>query len=106
MNIGGISGGQPNASEMRANMSLKMSEIFAKNDEDGDGGLSLKEFLAASETSGIKRPEGFSAKDMFAQMDLDRDSQVTKNEMLASQASLGKLSSGTMSSLLAAQEAV
>ncbi|MBL1421174.1 MAG: EF-hand domain-containing protein [Alphaproteobacteria bacterium] len=106
MYTGGISGGQPNASEIRANMSLKLSEIFTKNDQDGDGGLSLKEFLAASEARRIKSPEGLSAKDMFAQMDLDRDNQVTKNEMMASQASLGKLSSGTMSSLLAAQEAI
>lgn len=100
MYTGGISGGPPNASDMGA----RMSKMFAKDDADKSGGLSLKEFLAASEVRKAKDSEGFSAKEMFKKMDLDKNNQITKEEMMAPASSHGKLSSDTMSSLLAAQE--
>lgn len=101
MYTGGISGAPPSASEM----GTRMSRMFAKDDADSSGGLSLKEFIATSEVRRAKGSEGFSAKEMFAKMDLDKDDQVTKDEMMTLSSSHGKLSSGTMSSLLAAQEA-
>lgn len=115
MSIGSVSGGQADYSAMRAKMDAKMSEMFAEDDTDGSGGLSLEEFSAAHEAREAEGPGGseaasgaekLSAEEMFAEMDEDGDGQVTEEEMVASRPPPphGNFSDDTLTSLLAAQE--
>src|SRR5512144_2594236 len=57
--------------------------LFAKADTDGNGSLALDEFEAfgSKATSGRSRPPGApDAKEVFGQLDTDKDGQLTQSE--------------------------
>ena len=113
MPIGGLSGGTPDYSNMRARMQEMISEKFQSGDADQNGSLSLKEFtkLHADRPHGPGGPEQSAgipprAEEIFARIDQNEDGQINEEEFLAGKppAPQGQFSSDALDLLLGLQE--
>lgn len=74
------------SSAYATNRMSRIDKLFAKNDRDGDGKLSLQEFSAIRQNapSGSATTSSSSvprAADLFKQIDADGDGSITKDEM-------------------------